>query len=166
MQAKENKQTKNFKMKLSEVKEKLNQIEELIFELPSGELVPRHFHVTEVGLVNKHFIDCGGTVRKEQKVNFQLWEADDYDHRLHPEKLTKIITLSEEVLNIPDLEVEVEYQGPTIGKYNLVFDNHRFYLSPMQTDCLAKDKCGIPENKEEATQTETSSCCTPGGGCC
>ena len=156
-------------MKLSEVKQKLNQIEELIFELPNGKLVPNHFHVTEVGLVDKHFIDCGGTVRKEQKANFQLWEANDYDHRLHPEKLTKIIELSEKVLNIPDLEVEVEYQGATIGKYNLIFKDERFHLSAMQTDCLAKDKCGIPEQKPKkklADLAKEESCCTPGGGCC
>ena len=49
-------------------------------------MVPSHFHVTEVGKITKHFIDCGGTVRNEEVVNFQLWQADDYDHRLHPEK--------------------------------------------------------------------------------
>ncbi|MEQ8908998.1 MAG: DUF6428 family protein [Vicingaceae bacterium] len=156
-------------MKLSEVKERLNQIEELLFELPNGDLVPNHFHVTEVGLVDKHFIDCGGTVRKEQKANFQLWEADDYDHRLHPEKLSKIIELSEKVLEIPDLEVEVEYQGATIGKYGLDFHNGRFHLSAMQTDCLAKDNCGIPEQKPKKQLAEIGkeeSSCTPGGGCC
>jgi hypothetical protein len=155
-------------MKLSEVKQKLNQIEELIFELPNGELVPPHFHVTEVGLVDKHFIDCGGTVRKEQKANFQLWEADDYDHRLHPEKLMKIIELSEEVLNLPDLEVEVEYQGDTIGKYELKFNQGRFHLSAMQTDCLAKDNCGIPQQKPKKSLADLGkeNYCTPGGGCC
>jgi hypothetical protein len=158
-------------MKLSEVKQKLNQIEELIFELPNGELVPSHFHITEVGLVSKRFIDCGGVKRQEEKANFQLWQADDYNHRLHPEKLSKIIDLSERELGIPDLEVEVEYQGDTIGKYGLAFQEGRFYLIAQQTDCLAKDKCGIPEPKPKKQladlgKNEQSSCCTPGGGCC
>ena len=76
-------------MKLSEIKTKLNQLETIAFKLPNGTLVPNHFHVTEVGKVTKNFIDCGGTVRHEEVVNFQLWNANDYDHRLHPEKTLK-----------------------------------------------------------------------------
>jgi len=34
--------------------------------LENGTMVPEHFHVTEVGVVTKHFIDCGGTVRNER----------------------------------------------------------------------------------------------------
>lgn len=159
-------------MKISEVKDKLKNIEELHILQSNGELVPRHFHITEVGVVDKHFIDCGGTVRKERKANFQLWEADDYDHRLHPEKLLSIIELSEKVLGMDDLEVEVEYQGETIGKYDLSFDGERFHLLTQMTDCLAKDNCGVPESKpkkqlaELGNQEEAEACCTPGGGCC
>jgi len=97
-------------MKLSEIKNNLKKLETIAFQLPNGELVPNHFHVTEVGKITKNFIDCGGTVRNEEIVNFQLWEANDYDHRLHPEKLIHIIELSEQKLQIPDLEIEVEYQ--------------------------------------------------------
>ncbi len=32
--------------------------------LPSGGLVPSHFHITEVGRVQKTFVDCGGTRRE------------------------------------------------------------------------------------------------------
>jgi hypothetical protein len=31
--------------------------------LPDQSFVPAHFHVTEVGRVQKDFIDCGGTPR-------------------------------------------------------------------------------------------------------
>ena len=92
-------------MTLSEIKSKLQQLEQIAFQLPNGELVPSHFHVTEIGKITKHFIDCGGTLRNEEVVNFQLWNADDYDHRLHPEKLLDILTLSERVLGIEDLEI-------------------------------------------------------------
>src|SRR5665648_35990 len=104
-------------MKLSEIKTILKKTDLIQFELPEGELVPGHFHVTEVGKVTKHFIDCGGSVRKEEVANLQLWNANDYDHRLHPNKLLNIIELSEKVLKLGDLEIEVEYQGGTIGKY-------------------------------------------------
>jgi hypothetical protein len=157
-------------MKLSEIKSKLNQLGTIAFQLPDGSLVPNHFHVTEVGKVSKHFIDCGGTVRREEVANFQLWDANDYDHRLHPEKLLHIIELSEKVLELGDLEIEVEYQGATIGKYGLDHADGIFLLTQKQTDCLARDKCGIPPEKtkrslSELQMRETSSC-APGSGCC
>ena len=158
-------------MKLSEIKSILKKLDTIAFQLPNGELVPNHFHVTEVGKVTKNFIDCGGTVRNEEVANFQLWEANDYDHRLHPEKLVHIIELSENKLQIPDLEIEVEYQmKDTIGKFDLDFDGTNFLLISKLTDCLAKDKCGIPTEKPkvkigEWKQKETS-CCAPESGCC
>jgi hypothetical protein len=155
-------------MKLSEIKNHLHKLDQISFQLPDGSFVPNHFHVTEVGKVTKHFIDCGGTVRSEEVVNFQLWEADDYDHRLHPEKLTHIIELSEKTLHIGDLEIEVEYQGATIGKYGLGFDGMHFLLENKQTDCLAKDKCNVPEQKTKVVigEVQTENSCAPGSGCC
>ncbi|MFK5924849.1 MAG: DUF6428 family protein [Verrucomicrobiota bacterium] len=131
-------------MKLSEVKKSLHQVEQISFQLPGGESVPRHFHVTEVGRISKNFIDCGGTVRNEEFVSFQLWTANDYDHRLAPHKLLSIIELSEKKLGIEDSEIEVEYQSKTIGKFGLEFDGTNFLLTSKQTDCLAKESCGIP----------------------
>lgn len=157
-------------MKLSQIKSELKKLNTIAFQLPNDDLVPSHFHVTEVGKVSKHFIDCGGTVRNEEVANFQLWEANDYDHRLHPEKLIHIIELSEKVLGLPDLEIEVEYQMEnTIGKYNLGFDGTNFLLTSKQTDCLAKDHCGIPADKIKAKigeWKEKAPCCAPDSGCC
>ncbi|WBX73488.1 DUF6428 family protein [Tenacibaculum pacificus] len=154
-------------MKLSQIKNHLASLKTIAFQLPNGELVPNHFHVTEVGKVTKNFIDCGGTVRNEEVVNFQLWKADDYDHRLHPEKLINIIELSEKLLNIADLDIEVEYQGSTIGKYGLDFDGTNFLLTTTLTDCLAKDKCGIPEKpKVKIAEIKQQASCAPNSGCC
>ncbi len=155
-------------MKLSEIKKHLAELDTIAFQLPNGELVPNHFHVTEVGKITKNFIDCGGTVRNEEVVNFQLWNANDYDHRLHPEKLINIIELSEKVLGIEDLEIEVEYQGQTIEKFGLDFDGTNFILASKQTDCLAKDNCGIPAEKTKLKLSEVNNepCCAPDGNCC
>src|SRR5690606_19882239 len=105
-------------MKLSEIKNLLPELDSVNFKLENNTYVPEHFHVTEVGVVNKHFIDCGGTVRNEKVANFQLSDADDFEHRLKPKKLLTIIGLSEKVLGMEDLEIEVEYQSGTIGKYD------------------------------------------------
>ncbi|MEO6301721.1 MAG: DUF6428 family protein [Bacteroidia bacterium] len=156
-------------MKLSEFKQQLHAISELNFQLPNGNLVPQHFHVTEVGQVNKHFIDCGGTVRDEKTVSFQLWEANDFDHRLAPKKLTDIIALSEKVLGVQDGEIEVEYQSDTIGKYGVEFNGKNFLLTQKQTACLAIDKCGIPEDKLKVKLSDLQTkeaCCTPGNDKC
>ena len=155
-------------MKLSEIKTTLKDLQTIAFELPDGTLVPKHFHVTEVGKITKHFIDCGGTVRNEEVVNFQLWNADDYDHRLHPGKLLKIIELSEKVLEIPDLEIEVEYQGNSIEKYGLDYEGKNFLLTSKHTDCLARESCGIPQQKPRVrlSSLQAENSCAPGSGCC
>lgn len=155
-------------MTLSDVKNSLQGLSTLEFQLPSGQLVPTHFHITEVGAVTKHFIDCGGTVRHESVVNFQLWEDGDFDHRLAPQKLADIIALSERVLGLEDGEIEVEYQSDTIGKYGLSFDGQRFILTSKFTNCLAQDKCGVPAAKPRFVSLNIAEgqACTPGGGCC
>lgn len=157
-------------MKLSEIKEILPTLENVEFQLENGTFVPEHFHITEVGQINKKFIDCGGVIRDEKAVNFQLWNADDYEHRLKPGKLLNIIRLSEEKLGIEDSEIEVEYQSDTIGKYDLEFNGKRFVLKTKTTTCLAQDTCGIPSEKQKKNLSEItvnqSNSCTPGGGCC
>lgn len=156
-------------MKLSEIKKVLATVETVNFELPDGSFVPEYFHVTEIGQIIKSFIDCGGTVRKESTVNFQLWNANDFEHRLKPKKLLHIIELSEKTLNIEDQEIEVEYQNTTIGKYGLGFDGKNFLLLNKQTACLANEKCGIDTAKEKIkimNLSDQSNSCTPDGGCC
>ncbi len=154
-------------MKLSEFKNQLSGLKEIAFQLPNGQLVPEHFHVTEVGKITKHFIDCGGTLRDEEKISFQLWEENDYNHRLHPDKLINIIDLAKDKLSLPDAEIEVEYQGESINKFELDFDGKNFLLVNTQTTCLAKEKCGIPEAKPKVKLSELqNSCCTPESGCC
>jgi hypothetical protein len=157
-------------MKLSEVKDALNKLDSMVFQLPNHSFVPAHFHITEVGLITKNFIDCGGVVRQEKTINFQLWEANDFEHRLAPSKLLGIIEKSEEIFNFSDLDIEVEYQTETIGKFGLDFDGISFQLTNKQTACLAEYACGIPPSKQKIKLVELGSnsapSCSPGGKCC
>lgn len=156
-------------MKLSDVKQILPTLENVEFQLENGTFVPENFHVTEVGMITKNFIDCGGVIRTEKVVNFQLWNADDFEHRLKPNKLLNIIKLSEEKLGIEDFEIEVEYQSDTIGKYDLEFNGKTFVLVNKTTACLAQDACGIPSEKQKKNLTELSAnqtVCKPNSGCC
>lgn len=153
-------------MKLSEIKTSLKNLESINFRLENGTYVPEHFHITEVGKITKHFIDCGGVVRTEEKIGFQLWTAKDFEHRLKAQKLLNIIALSERKLHLEDAEIEVEYQGETIGKYHLDFDGKDFILLSTATACLAKDSCGIPQEKQKDTLIAQNTCCTPNSNCC
>lgn len=156
-------------MKLSQVKNILPTLQNVAFRLENGGQVPEHFHVTEVGMITKHFIDCGGVTRTEHKVGFQLWDANDYNHRLKPQKLLNIIQLSEEKLGLQDAEIEVEYQGETIGKYHLDFDGEQFILRSTTTACLALDNCGIPAAKPKIRLSQlvaSNNNCSPDGNCC
>jgi hypothetical protein len=156
-------------MTLEQIKKILPNLENVAFQLEGGKFVPEHFHVTEIGMVTKNFIDCGGIIRKEEKVNFQLWNADDFEHRLKPGKLLHIITLAEEKLGIGDFDIEVEYQDITIGKYDLDFNDKVFILKNKATACLAQDACGIPQkqrlNLSELADKKKSQC-EPNSGCC
>ncbi|MBS1572701.1 MAG: hypothetical protein JST62_09930 [Bacteroidetes bacterium] len=152
-------------MKLSQVKTLLPTLDNVAFRLENGTFVPEHFHVTEVGIITKNFIDCGGVIRTEKVVNFQLWNAYDFEHRLKPNKLLKIIKLSEEKLGIGDFEIEVEYQSDTIGKYDLEFNGKTFVLKNKTTACLAQDACGIPSEKQKKDLAGLTHC-TPNSGCC
>ena len=154
-------------MKLNDFKNILSGLNHPAFALPSGEHVPPHYHLTEVGEITKNFVDCGGTVRHEKVVSFQLWTADDFDHRLEAQTVISIIEMAESELGIGNLDVEVEYQSDTIGKYGLEFDGQVFQLTSTQTDCLAKEKCGIPTAAPIALKvSEGSSPCSPESGCC
>jgi hypothetical protein len=151
-------------MLLSEFKDKLKTVTEVTFLNPDGAEVPKHFHITEVGQINKRFIDCGGTVRNENVISMQLWESIDFWHRIEPSKLISIIDISIDKLGIDNHEIEIEYQGDTIGKYGVQFDNGTFKLTATYTACLASDKCGIP-SFEKVIET-VQSCCSPNSGCC
>lgn len=155
-------------MKRSELQYHLAYLDELRIHLPTGELVPEHFHITEAGLTTKSFIDCGGAVRHDRFITLQVWTAEDTDHRLSASKLNRILELAEPVLGTDDLPVVVEYQSDTVGIYDLEFDpaGRSFHLDVRETDCLAKDQCGIPEKGELQVAGSGTSSCTPGGGCC
>ncbi len=154
-------------MKLTQLKSILSNNGILKFQTTDGKLVAPHFHLTEMGKIQKEFIDCGGTVRTEKTISMQLWVADDFDHRLSNEKFLSIINLFEDRFGKEDLDIEVEFQGTTIEKYALDY-NEGFVLVSKQTDCLAKEECVVPEKQNNFASViqENGNSCSPGSGCC
>ncbi|MEM9227659.1 MAG: DUF6428 family protein [Verrucomicrobiota bacterium] len=132
--------------------------------LPDKSSVPAHFHITEVGYVKKEFIDCGGTVRTEEGCRLQIWVANDVDHRVSTAKFIQILEHGDPVLPSRDIPVTFEYGNPRVSLYGMsevVEEDDCAYLilENKQTDCLAKDVCGI-------TPANDVSSCGPNSGCC
>ena len=150
-------------MKLSEFKKQLETSNQLQFVLQNGQKVPSHFHITEIGVTTKQFTDCGNTFRISKKITFQLWSSVDIHHRLEAQKVQNIINSVTNKLETDDLEIEIEYQQETVGKFGLDFIDNQFVLTNTFTDCLAKENCGLPtDNKIE----EKVSCCNSESNCC
>jgi hypothetical protein len=140
----------------------------LQFRLPNGGFIPIHAHLTEVGRVDKTFLDCGGTLRRHSTCQLQAWVAEDTDHRLKAGKLASIFAKAASLFDGDDLELEVEYQEDWISQFPVedVFsraDTLTFQLGLKHTDCLAREhlSCGTPTSSAE----EPAGCCNGSGPC-
>ena len=129
---------------------------------PSGLGVPCHFHITEIGRTVKSFVDCGGVKRETGDTTFQVWVADDTEHRMTVGKFLKIIESGKDLVNDEEQLVFEHDNNYTIGLYGVAMIQrleHFFniFLSPKRANCLAPDKCGI--------QPKNVTCCGS-KGCC
>jgi hypothetical protein len=133
------------------------------FILPDGGRVPDHAHITEVGRVDREFLDCGGEHRKTSFCCLQAWVADDTDHRLSAGKLAAIMARALEPLGLENLPVELEYEDGLISQFPVVSvgagEVVTVHLGTKHTDCLAKEICLPPA-------AASADCCPPGSGCC
>ncbi len=140
------------------------------FILPNGNSIPAHAHVTEVGRVDKRFIDCGGTLRTESWCRLQTWIANDTEHRLTAGKLAKIMDKAGPVLLTEDLDVDVEHEVGFISQFPLDAVESSpnevvLRLSERHTDCLAKDKC-TPKPVSEFSPFKFNFRPEANAGCC
>ena len=157
-------------MILSELKQLLSQYPERLFRisLPDGSTVPLSFHVTEVGRVQKTFLDCGGKLRELVTCQLQVWVGPDYDHRIETGKMAAILKKAAPYLPDETVPVEVEYEDKVISQYTI--EGHELtgeavvlVLAHKHTECLAPELCGLPP-LPGAGKTK-SPCCGP-SGCC
>ena len=141
-------------MKLSKLKNILKDSpEKQIVFFVENHNVPSHFHLTEVGRVQKNFIDCGGIRRDSLICSLQLWVANDTDHRLNSTKMLKILDLSNCLFLNEDPEIQIEYEKDFISQFDLIDFKEKdsrieFFAISKHTNCLAPEKCGV-------------SCCSP-----
>ena len=138
-------------MNLQEFKQTLKEHPNhgVLIQIEGGQTLAPHFHVTEVGLVTKDFVDCGGTRRTTNTCRLQTLVANDIDHRLSTDKLSGILKKTIDVLHLdPELTVEIEIQTDTISIYELsdaVVDSGKIKITARttRTACLAPDTCRL-----------------------
>jgi hypothetical protein len=159
-------------MNLSELKSLLHDHAERHFriQLPDGAAVPVSFHVTEVGRVQKTFLDCGGTLRESLTCQLQIWVGEDYDHRIETGKLAAILDKAKAYLPDESIPVEIEYEDRVISQYTIAgheitADAVVLRLAHKHTECLAPELCGLPSINRLPAIGGKNPCCGP-AGCC
>jgi hypothetical protein len=153
---------------------------QLALRFPNGQLVPAHFHITELGHVTKRFVDCGGTRRVQEACLLQVWVHDDVEHRLTAHKLSGIFAAAADLELDACLPVEFECELETVavfavGGVEMSCGVLEVQLEAKHTDCLARGVCLPGSCDGEAGDARATSSlptvfsapvCVPGGGCC
>jgi len=161
-------------MKLSELKQLLAEHSSKFFRLrlPDDSDVPVSFHITEVGRIEKTFLDCGGTRREKTTCQLQVWVGKDYEHRIETEKMAGILKKGSELLPDESVPVEIEYEDRVISQYTI--EGHEvsddavtLQLAHKHTECLAPELCGLdmPSLRLPSIGGSSNPCCGP-NGCC
>jgi hypothetical protein len=161
-------------MNLNELKSALAGAQpnsEVRIALPDGGYVPAHFHVTEVGHIQKDFIDCGGKRRAARTCTLQTWMGSEQDdgHRLTVERFGRILALTAPLFADEALPVEVEYEEGLISQFPLdhvTEDGGRLVLQlgSKHTNCLARETCGVGSGDQEGcgcgtVDRKSATCC-------
>ncbi len=158
-------------MTLSELKTLLGDYTDRYFriQMPDGGAIPLSFHITEVGIVEKTFIDCGGQLRKKTTCQLQVWVGEDYDHRIETSKMAGILKKAESILPDGTVPVEIEYEDRVISQYTIAAhevadESVVLKLANKHTECLAPELCGLPDFRLPSIHGKNP-CCGP-TGCC
>lgn len=156
-------------MNLEEFKTLLSANPEKAFrlKLPNGNAVPISFHITEVGRLQKTFLDCGGQLHEKDLCLLQVWVGEDEDHRVQTGKMAGILKKAESFLPSDSVPLEIEYEDEMISQYTVdghVVDDDSVVLklAHKHTACLAMQLCGPAPKKEKADE---QACCAS-SGCC
>ncbi len=158
-------------MKLSELRSLLEANPQRQFRLllPDASPVPVSFHITEIGRVEKRFLDCGGTPRETTTCQLQVWVGEDLDHRIETQKMAGILDQGKTLLPDGSVPVEIEYEDRVVSQYTI--EGHEvtaeaviLRLAHKHTECLASELCGLPPREFRLPAIAGKAfCCGPGG---
>ena len=146
----------------------------LLFEYTPGQLVGANYHITEVKHLKIDSVDCGARTDAWNETIVQLWESPSEIGKTEYMSAFKALGILNKVGKMKpyDLnsEIKIEYSNPLFHTAQLFINDLEIYgdnlvakLAVEQTDCKAKDECGVPEPVGAVSASES---CAPGSGCC
>jgi len=152
---------------------KENQNKKILFEYKKGSLVGANYHITEIKNIIIDAVDCGAGTDYWKETIVQLWESPTEKDTAEYMSGFKALDILNKVDHIKPMEknaeIKFEYSNANFHTAQLHVLSHQkneqfllFNLSVQQTDCKAKDACGIPVE----TENDSNTSCTPGSGCC
>jgi len=153
---------------------KENERKALLFEYQENKFVDTNYHITEVKNTVIDSVDCGGKTDQWNETIIQLWESPEEKGKIGYLKSDKALAILERVHGMRPLDgnalVKFEYSNAIFHKAQLEVQQVEITSSKIivqlfvsQTDCKAKDACGVPET---ALVNEEQNSCAPGSGCC
>lgn len=152
---------------------KENGQKELLFEYKEGKFVAANYHITEVKNSAIKSVDCGARSDTWNETIIQLWESPNEIGKRDFMKAEKALSILEQTDKIYKMDKEAavlfEYSNDHFHKANLEIHDIEltsekiiFKLFVSQTDCKAKDECGV---KATVEPIEEIACCDQ-SGCC
>ena len=150
-----------------------NPNKSLLFEYKNGSLVGANYHITEVKNITIDAVDCGANTDFWKETIIQLWESPKEIDKREYMSAYKALGILNKVDSIKPMEKEVEvkfeYSNSDfhtaqlfVNDFEINENNLIMKLGVEQTDCKAKDECGIPIE----VSGEVVNSCAPGSGCC
>jgi len=153
---------------------KENSTKALLFEYSEGQFVDTNYHITEVKNTVINSVDCGGRADQWNETIIQLWESPEEKGKIGYLKVQKATEIFDRVDAIHAIDkkaiVKFEYSNETFHKAHL--EVHAIEVTSSKvivqlfvtdTDCKAKELCGVPEMTLASEQQDS---CAPGSGCC
>lgn len=146
----------------------------LLFEYHPGHFVGANYHITEIKNITVDSVDCGAGTDFWKETVIQLYESPVEKEKKEFMTAYKALNILNKVDRIKPMEREVEvkfeYSNDTFHTAQLFVNNALIsndqvilQLGIAQTDCKAKDACGIPVKQ---VMEKATACCTPESGCC
>lgn len=153
-----------------------HQDKSLVFEYAPGHLVGANYHITEVKHLTIDSVDCGSQTDTWKETIIQLWESPKEIGKTEYMSVYKALAILKKVGKMKpyvlDAEIKIEYSNATFHTAQLFINDFEikakqliFKLGVEQTDCKAKEVCGISEVLQPVG-SNAEPCCSPDGNCC
>ncbi|MFS4493133.1 DUF6428 family protein [Maribacter sp. 2308TA10-17] len=150
-----------------------NPAKTLLFEYKPNSFVRANYHITEIKNITVDSVDCGAKTDFWKETIIQLWEDPtevDTEGTMSAFKALGILNKVDTIKPMKrEVEVKFEYSNANfhmaqlfVNDVELSEDRIIMKLGVLQTDCKAKETCGV--TVEVSTQENNS--CAPGSGCC